>query len=35
MAEAISGTVGTAAVDKDYIDAAYIDKDNKAKEVSG
>lgn len=35
MAESITGTVGTAAINKDYIDAAYIDEDGEAVDVSG
>ena len=34
MAESISGTVGTAAVNKDYIDAEYMGDDGVAVDTS-
>jgi hypothetical protein len=30
-----AGTIGTAILRTDYIDKAYIDEDNEAKEISG
>ena len=35
MADSITGTIGTAAINKDYTDAAYMDGDNEAAEVDG
>lgn len=35
MADSITGTIGEAMLRTDYIDAAYIDKNNEAVEVSG
>jgi hypothetical protein len=29
-----TGTIGTSAINKDYIDVAYMDGDNEAKETS-
>jgi hypothetical protein len=33
MANSITGTIETKAIRSDYIDALYIDEDNKAVEV--